>query len=334
MRPVPAGRQRGQCCTPYSRLQEEIDNVETIAVTANNTANNAMTAATIQAGNAAQSAQDAQNSADAAAASAAAVAGALDDKVDKLTTANLKAYTHNGSTQGEKAIVDGTTADTIPIRDANGYVQGATNTTGTRDNVLTNGTRVQNDLDNYASMVRTSGNQTISGNKTFTGHTINLHPSYNLPSTMPRVAGTGWVKMYETTYTNHVNGIFAVLPRRATSTPGFGIIACGGHGGNGTVLCKWMSSDLINSGYTNGIMVTIETNLITIWAKNISATDTCSMRQIADVANGTQLSSEAGWTEATDRTIYTMTDDGQGNYTGYVDSDSVVHTFISYEVSS
>ena len=40
VRPVPAGR-RGTCCTPYSRLQEEIDNVETIAVTANNTANNA-----------------------------------------------------------------------------------------------------------------------------------------------------------------------------------------------------------------------------------------------------------------------------------------------------
>ena len=40
VRPVPAGR-RGSCCTPYSRLQEEIDNVETIAVTANNTANNA-----------------------------------------------------------------------------------------------------------------------------------------------------------------------------------------------------------------------------------------------------------------------------------------------------
>ena len=39
VRPVPAGR-RGSCCTPYSRLQEEIDNVETIAVTANNTANN------------------------------------------------------------------------------------------------------------------------------------------------------------------------------------------------------------------------------------------------------------------------------------------------------
>ena len=40
VRPVPAGR-RGSCCTPYSRLQEEIDNVDTIAVTANNTANNA-----------------------------------------------------------------------------------------------------------------------------------------------------------------------------------------------------------------------------------------------------------------------------------------------------
>ena len=65
MRPVPAGRQRGQCCTPYSRLQEEIDNVETIAVTANNTANNAANAANI------------------------AMAGLTDGSVTKIGTANV-----------------------------------------------------------------------------------------------------------------------------------------------------------------------------------------------------------------------------------------------------
>lgn len=43
-----------------------------------------------------------------------------------------------------------------------------TTTTGVRDNLAVNGERLQNDLDNYSQMVRTSGNQLISGNKLFT----------------------------------------------------------------------------------------------------------------------------------------------------------------------
>lgn len=79
MRPVPAGRQRGQCCTPYSRLQEEIDNVETIAVTANNTANNAANAA-----------NTAVNTANSAASDAAdALAGLTDGSVTQIGTSNV-----------------------------------------------------------------------------------------------------------------------------------------------------------------------------------------------------------------------------------------------------
>ena len=79
MRPVPAGRQRGQCCTPYSRLQEEIDNVETIAVTANNTANNA-----------ANTANTAVNTANSAASDAAdALAGLTDGSVTQIGTSNV-----------------------------------------------------------------------------------------------------------------------------------------------------------------------------------------------------------------------------------------------------
>lgn len=42
-----------------------------------------------------------------------------------------------------------------------------TTTTGARDNLAVNGERLQNDLDNYSSMVRTSNNQTILGIKEF-----------------------------------------------------------------------------------------------------------------------------------------------------------------------
>lgn len=43
-----------------------------------------------------------------------------------------------------------------------------TTATGLRDTQIANGTRVQNDLDAYAPMVRDTGNKTIAGNKTFT----------------------------------------------------------------------------------------------------------------------------------------------------------------------
>lgn len=92
----------------------------------------------------------------------------LGAKVDKLTTSGESAYTHNGSTQSERAISYDVVAGSIPRRDSSGYLQGATNTTGTKSNILATGTRVQNDLDNYAPMVRTTGNQTIAGVKTFT----------------------------------------------------------------------------------------------------------------------------------------------------------------------
>ena len=150
MRPVPAGRQRGQCCTPYSRLQEEIDNVETIAVTANNTANNAA--------NAANTAVNTANS---------ALAG-LDDKVDKLSTVGRYAYTHNGSTQGETALENGTTADTIPIKDSNGRMQAANPASGATDNTLITANWISQ-TGNTApnNVVHRTANEDIDGIKTF-----------------------------------------------------------------------------------------------------------------------------------------------------------------------
>lgn len=98
------------------------------------------------------------------------VSNTLATKVDKLTTTGTYAYTHASGTQGEVAINGGAVASTLALRDANAYLTAATNPTGTKDNVLTTGTRVQNDLDNYSPMVRTTGNQSISGVKTFNSY--------------------------------------------------------------------------------------------------------------------------------------------------------------------
>ena len=166
MRPVPAGRQRGQCCTPYSRLQEEIDNVETIAVTANNTANNAANAA-----------NTAVNTANSAAADAAtALAGLTDGSVTQIGTSNVGTDTKPIKLVGGvptiviNDLVDTATAQTVG--GAKTYT-GQQIATGQRaydpantDDIATIGT-----LDAYTPMVRTTGNQGIGGNKAFTGIT-------------------------------------------------------------------------------------------------------------------------------------------------------------------
>ena len=186
------------------------------------------------------------------------------------------------------------------------------------------------DINNYA--VGLTGNQTVGGVKTSTGHDVHKVATFEVPSTMPRQVGSGWVKMYETSDSNHINAIFSVQPRRSTSSPGFGIIACGGHN-NGTIICKWLSKDLITAGYIDGIMVSIEGDLITVWAKNISATDTASMRMLSCSYNGDLLVTYNGFTEATDRTVYEMTESG-GVIQGYTDSDNVTHVFNYYQISS
>lgn len=61
---------------------------------------------------------------------------AIPNKVDKRTGAGKFAYTHDGSTQGDIALVDGTTGATIPIRNANGRMQAADPASGSTDNTL------------------------------------------------------------------------------------------------------------------------------------------------------------------------------------------------------
>ena len=60
----------------------------------------------------------------------------LAGKLDTLSTTGLHAYTHNGATQSEVAVIDGTTASTIPIRDTNGRLQANDPASGATDKSL------------------------------------------------------------------------------------------------------------------------------------------------------------------------------------------------------
>ena len=199
MRPTPAGRGgTARCCSPYNAILERLDTMDARIQQAVDDANAAMSAAVIQAGNAAQSASDALTQAgiaagkasDAAADAADAAQDAADaaqalsdindtistvlnstlgDKVDKLTTAGLHLYSHTGATQSEEEPIDGTTANSIPIRDGNGRMQAADPASGATDKTLVTANWVSQTGDSAPNnLVHKSGTETIQGTKRFT----------------------------------------------------------------------------------------------------------------------------------------------------------------------
>ena len=94
---------------------------------------------------------------------------ALATKLDTLSTTGLHAYTHNGATQSEVAVIDGTTASTIPIRDANGRLQAADPASGATDKTLTTANWVsQTGTGRPNNLIHDSGDETVNGMKTMT----------------------------------------------------------------------------------------------------------------------------------------------------------------------
>ena len=130
---------------------------------------------------------DADADAAAAAASAAAAAGTLANAVKKTGEVSQ-------SIQGDVNVVGDFTAGATRLNGAtainadlsvvgdlsvsndatlSGTTSVLTQATGTYSAQAASGLKVKNELDNYAPMVRTTGNQTIAGNKEFTGILIN-----------------------------------------------------------------------------------------------------------------------------------------------------------------
>lgn len=87
------------------------------------------------------------------------------NKVDKITSgSSLKAYTHTGTTQGETSVVDGTTANSIGIRDANGRMQAADPASGATDKTLVTANWVSQTGDNGPNnLIHKSGNERKTG---------------------------------------------------------------------------------------------------------------------------------------------------------------------------
>ena len=91
------------------------------------------------------------------------------NKLDKITGgSSLKAYTHTGATQGETSIVDGTTANSIGIRDANGRLQAADPASGATDKTLVTANWVSQTGNNSPNnLIHKSANENYTGFKSY-----------------------------------------------------------------------------------------------------------------------------------------------------------------------
>lgn len=139
--------------------------------------NNAMISAEIAArGNADSALQTNINTVQAGIPAAAAAAVAADptvtqlaadvpNKLDKITSgSSLKAYTHTGATQDDTPIVDGTAANSIGMRDANGRMQAANPASGATNNTLATTNWIsQTGLTSPNNLIHKSGQENKDG---------------------------------------------------------------------------------------------------------------------------------------------------------------------------
>lgn len=103
------------------------------------------------------------------------------DKVDKITGGSIKrAYTHTGSVQDDTPAVNGTDANSIGLRDANGRMQAADPAAGATDKTLVTANWISQTGDSAPNnLVHKIGNEIINGVKIFSngikGYSNNFH---------------------------------------------------------------------------------------------------------------------------------------------------------------
>lgn len=106
----------------------------------------------------------------------AQLAADVPGKLDKISSGStLKAYTHTGQSQGETAVVNGTVANSIGLRDANGRMQAADPAAGATDKTLVTANWVSQSGDSAPNnLAHTNGNEDIDGIKNFIGSRMRL----------------------------------------------------------------------------------------------------------------------------------------------------------------
>ena len=211
----------------FSKINEIIDNLaptvdEAEAAIAQATQAIADANAAIATANAASAAADAAAQQAQTAASTVAgydsrlttVEGEADTNADNITALQGRM----GTAEGNITALQGVQADYVKKAGAaqtvTSQIMVPTTATGTRDTQIANGTRIQNDLDAYAPMLRTTGKQTSFGIKIF--ETVTGKMSYH-----QRITGTSKIELFRIQTNAAMNvGIHMIGMSRGTGFAG------------------------------------------------------------------------------------------------------------------
>ena len=256
-----------------SDVQADIDALKALGVNLQGAIGNEVTAR----GNADAALQGNINTVSAGIPAAAAAAVAADptvaqlavdvpNKLDKITSgSSLKAYTHNGSTQGEKSVVDGVDADSIAIRDANGRLRAADPASGATDKTLVTANWVSQTGDSGPNnLMHRTGNETFSGTKTAT----DLQHMNSRPYLFQRVISTGkWFKVFRLSgIGRRVLQLDVIWAHQSYNGYGIGRAVMAAIGGSTTA--KWLYKSGNASAFTaDTIFIGIDSTGIDIWIK-------------------------------------------------------------------
>ena len=188
------------------------------------------------------------------------------NKLDKITSGSaLKAYTHTGATQGEKSVVDGTTADSIAIRDANGRLQAADPASGATDKTLVTANWISQTGNSAPNNVlHRTGNETFSGTKTAT----DLQYMNSRPYLFQRVTSTGkWFKVFRLSgIGRRVIQLDVIWAHQSYNGYGIGRAVMSAIGNSTTA--KWLYKSGNASAFTaDTIFIGIDSTGVDIWIK-------------------------------------------------------------------
>lgn len=242
------------------------------------------------------------------AASAAASAAASQAQTAASTVAGYD--TRLTAAEGDIAAIEGREPDylkkTGAAQTVTSQITVPTAATGTRDTQIANGTRIQNDLDAYAPMIRNTGNQTKSGELTLTDrlfvkNALNYKPVLCLSrpdETKP------WRKLYTAQGGNMCSFTIMVQERNA-----IGIMTILGYG-NSNQAAVW---NLAPAGITkaNYLVTVTAGSVIEVWHKQNDAYDTLVACVLIE------------WNAANDNVLssYVQSADFTNEYTEPVESD-------------
>lgn len=235
---------------------------------------------------------------------------ALDGRLD---TVELKVTTAEGNIvtiQGQIVALQNVQSDYLKKAGAaqtvTSQIMVPTATTGVRDTQIANGTRVQNDLDAYAPMIRNTGNQTKSGELTLTDRlfvksAVNYKPVLCLSrpdETKP------WRKLYTAQGGNMCSFTIMVQERNA-----IGIMTIRGYGNSNQTAVWNLAPDGITKA--NYLVTVTAGGVIEVWHKQNDAYDTLVACVLIE------------WNAANDNALsnYVQPADFTAEYTEPVESD-------------